>query len=683
MPLTPGQVLNARYRIVSLLGQGGFGAVYRAWDLTLKTPCAVKENFDTSPEAVRQFEREASLLAGLRHPNLPRVIDHFSLPNQGQYLVMDYVEGEDLAEKLTVASRQSPNAAWLHEQEAVPWITQICDALFYMHNQNPPVIHRDIKPTNIRITTSGQAMLVDFGIAKLYDPHRKTTVGAKAVTPGYSPFEQYGQKPTDARTDIYALGATLYTLLTGQEPPESIARVGGAELIPPSQINPTVSPHMEMCILKAMQMLPEARFQTAAEFKAALLNPTVLLQTPVVTLPVATVGGFQPAAYAQPPKRFPAWIIAVIGGLLVFGVIAIAAVAMLINNNSDRRATQTAETRLETRTAQALAELDQPEATLEHTPEPEQPDQTATSSGGGLDAAPTEVRPEPTQVLPTAPPTPTPAPQATATPIPEPTLGPGSTVVSPVDGMLLIYVPGGDFWMGSSGDPEAAADEDYHQVYVSPFLIDQTEVTNVMFASFISSTGYRTDAERRGSARVYSGGSWVEVAGANWQHPFGPSSSLSGRDNHPVIQVSWNDASAYCQWAGRRLPTEAQWEFAARGTDGRIYPWGNTSPNASLANYDLMNGGPMPVGSYDALSFFGAYDMSGNVWEWVSDWYDASYYTAYSYPHDPQGPSSGTGRVLRGGSWTTTFNYVRVAARSQTTQDNAKDNIGFRCAALP
>ena len=119
MPLTPGQVLNTRYRIVSLLGQGGFGAVYRAWDLTLKTPCAVKENFDTSPEAVRQFEREANLLASLRHPNLPRVIDHFSLPAQGQYLVMDYVEGDDLAEKLTAAAKQSPNAAWLREQEAV------------------------------------------------------------------------------------------------------------------------------------------------------------------------------------------------------------------------------------------------------------------------------------------------------------------------------------------------------------------------------------------------------------------------------------------------------------------------------------------------------------------------------------------------------------------------------------
>ena len=169
----------------------------------------------------------------------------------------------------------------------------------------------------------------------------------------------------------------------------------------------------------------------------------------MVTLPVATVGGFQPAAYAQPPKRFPAWIIAVIGGLVVLGVIAIAAVAMLINNTSDRRATQTAEARLETRTAQALAELDQPEATLEPTPQPEQPDQTANlirwrpSKQAPLKRARSHPR-----FCPPRPPTPTPPPQATATPIPEPTLGAGSTVVSPVDGMLLIYVPGGRFLDG-------------------------------------------------------------------------------------------------------------------------------------------------------------------------------------------------------------------------------------------
>jgi serine/threonine-protein kinase len=218
MPLEPGQVLNNRYRIAKLLGQGGFGAVYRAWDLNLERACALKENLEISEEAQRQFKREALILSGLSHPNLPRVIDHFIIPGQGQYLVMDYVEGEDLQEMLESTGRPLPEA------QALSWISQVCDALVYLHSQNPPVIHRDIKPANIKITPQGQAMLVDFGIAKMYDAHLQTTLGARAVTAGYSPPEQYGSGMTDPRSDIYALGATLYHLLTGQQPPESIQR---------------------------------------------------------------------------------------------------------------------------------------------------------------------------------------------------------------------------------------------------------------------------------------------------------------------------------------------------------------------------------------------------------------------------------------------------------------------------
>ncbi|MBN2550836.1 MAG: serine/threonine protein kinase, partial [Anaerolineales bacterium] len=203
MTLSPGQTLNNRYRIVTLLGQGGFGAVYRAWDLNLERPRALKENLDTSEAAQRQFKREAQLLSDLSHPNLPKVIDHFVLPGQGQYLVMEYVEGEDLQQML---ERQGP----LTEAQALDWIGQVCEALIYLHSQTPPVIHRDIKPANIKITPQGKAMMVDFGIAKASAAGQKTTVGARAVTPGYSPPEQYGQGTTDAQSDVYALGATLY-----------------------------------------------------------------------------------------------------------------------------------------------------------------------------------------------------------------------------------------------------------------------------------------------------------------------------------------------------------------------------------------------------------------------------------------------------------------------------------------
>jgi serine/threonine-protein kinase len=252
--------------------------VYRAWDTRLNGPVALKENFDASATAQKQFALEASILFNLHHPNLPRMMDHFSLPS-GQYLVMDYIEGEDLQQKL---EQQAP----LPEGLVRPWIEQVCDALTYLHGQTPPIIHRDIKPANIKITPTGQALLVDFGIAKVYDPRLKTTLGARAVTPGYSPYEQYGQKPTDARTDVYALGATLYTLLTGTEPPESIDRLGGTPLFAPRSLNPALSPQIEKVILQAMAVQPDQRFQDIAAFKAAMCAPPVSRAGTVRVAPV-------------------------------------------------------------------------------------------------------------------------------------------------------------------------------------------------------------------------------------------------------------------------------------------------------------------------------------------------------------------------------------------------------------
>lgn len=288
MPLETGQVLNNRYRIVKLLGQGGFGAVYRAWDANLNRPCAVKENLDTSPEAQRQFTREATVLANLSHPNLPRVTDHFILPGQGQYLVMDFVEGDDLAS--IVRQRGT-----VPVQQAIIWISQVADALEYLHSRDPVVVHRDIKPANIRVTPEGRAMLVDFGLVKVYNPQLKTTMGARAVTPGYAPPEQYGQGSTDARSDIYALGATLFAILTAQEPLESVQRMSGSQMGLANQFNPSVSPAMSEVIERSLRLEPSQRYQSAGEFKAALNSASA----PVLVKPVNQ-------AYAVPAMRAPA-----------------------------------------------------------------------------------------------------------------------------------------------------------------------------------------------------------------------------------------------------------------------------------------------------------------------------------------------------------------------------------------
>lgn len=278
--LKTGKVLQGRYRIERELGRGGFGAVYRAWDANLKKPCAVKENMDTSPEAKRQFEREATVLANLSHPNLPRVTDHFSIEDQGQYLVMDFVEGEDLD---SVLQRQGK----IPLEQALKWVTQVADALTYLHSRQPPVVHRDIKPANVRIGPDGQAMLVDFGLVKLYDPHLRTTMGARAVTPGYAPPEQYGRGSTDPRTDVYALGATFYKLITGREPLESIQRMVGKHMPPAQQVNPEIPLPVSQAIDRAMDLEPDRRFQSASEFKRALSVPAPRVDATMVVKPAA------------------------------------------------------------------------------------------------------------------------------------------------------------------------------------------------------------------------------------------------------------------------------------------------------------------------------------------------------------------------------------------------------------
>jgi|GEM_PF-1327948 len=328
-----GKILQNRYRIERELGRGGFGAVYCAWDVNVNRRCAVKENLEMAAEGRRQFSREATILANLSHPNLPRVTDHFSIVGQGQYLVMDFVEGEDLGSLLD----QQGN---ILIEQALNWMIQVADALVYIHSQQPPVLHRDIKPANIRITPDGQAMLVDFGLVKIFDPNLKTTMGARAVTPGYAPPEQYGHGRTDHRTDLYALGATLYTLLTGESPLESVQRIAGSQLTPAHIVNTNVSPRLGEVVERAMALDPSHRFQSASEFKAALEDCWNELRTPVIVArvapaPLAATTFIAEPAYPEPvvrplpgmqsrPKPKTPWLWIGLGGLAFVGFLMMA-----------------------------------------------------------------------------------------------------------------------------------------------------------------------------------------------------------------------------------------------------------------------------------------------------------------------------------------------------------------------
>ncbi len=270
MTLSQGNLLYNRYRVVEILGRGGMGAVYRAVDESLGVDVAVKENLFTNEDCARQFRMEAIILAGIRHPNLPRVTDHFVIDEMGQYLIMDYIDGEDLRQHI---ERDGP----LSEDDAVRIGTATCSALTYLHSHKPPIFHRDIKLGNIKISTDRQVYLVDFGLAKMGWEHEETLVGARATTPGYSPPEQYGSARTDARTDIYSLGATLYAALTGIIPEDSLIRaVESINLTPLREHRPEISPRLAAVIEKALEVNSSNRYQSAEAFKQALLGQTEL-----------------------------------------------------------------------------------------------------------------------------------------------------------------------------------------------------------------------------------------------------------------------------------------------------------------------------------------------------------------------------------------------------------------------
>jgi formylglycine-generating enzyme required for sulfatase activity len=463
------------------------------------------------------------MLAGLRHHNLPRVTDYFIVPGQGQYLVMDFVEGYDLQTILDSVGQP------LAEKQVLLWIDQICDALVYLHSQNPPIIHRDIKPANIKITSSGEAMLVDFGIAKHDDPKSKTDVGAKAVTAGFSPVEQYGNEGTDARTDVYALGATLYTLLTGQKPPESVARVTGVPLISPSEFNPHISVHVEHVILRAMETQTTSRFLNMAELKQALKKPVAQTLRPS-SRPATPVNDQTLVAYIR-----------------------------------------------------------------DSSVQPLKPLQTVEGKNGSIQVD-----------------------------VPSPCL---------LVKMEWITVSEGEFLFG----------EDRKKIFLPTYQIARFPVTNQQYELFLEANPHQS-TPRYWKGRSFSVGKYL----------------------HPVVGISLYDALAFCEWLGCRLPAEEEWEKAARGKDGRSFPWGEDWQDGKYCNnYDAKLGGTSSVEKYRlGASPFGVLDMAGNIWEWTTSQY--------------QGPHM---HVLKGGSWKVFGGFnMRIPQRDWLTLGDTRDDVGFRCA---
>lgn len=313
MPFTKGQLIYNRYRIETLLGQGGMGTVYRAWDVNLNIPVALKEMIP-DPQAGdeiltklrQQFKDEAQIVATLDHPNLVRVTNYFSV-GQSECLVMNFVEGESLADRIKRQGAQP-------ETQVLSWAQQLLDALAHCHARN--IIHRDIKPQNVVITKEERPVLVDFGLVKLWDPRdpRTQTVVRAMGTLEYAPPEQYGalSEHTDPRSDLYSLGASLYHALTGDAPLSATDRMARPEnFVPPRALYPVISPQTEAAILRAMELSISRRFASAQEMAMALRRGY-----PVTPVAPAATTATRVASPEKPPRRRALWLWG-LGGLLL------------------------------------------------------------------------------------------------------------------------------------------------------------------------------------------------------------------------------------------------------------------------------------------------------------------------------------------------------------------------------
>ena len=305
--MLPETLLQGRYRIVKQLGRGGMGAVYEAVDQRLGITVALKETLSAEPSMRKQFEHEARLLASMQHPALPRVSDHF-VEGSRAFLVMQFIGGVDLAKIILQQPGPFPR------DQVMAWADQLLDALIYLHSRDRQVIHRDIKPHNLKLTGAGQIALLDFGLAKA-QPADTSVTSSRAFfgyTKHYAPLEQIQDHRTDPRSDIYALGATLYHLLTGIKPPDAMIRASALvnkepdPLKPANKINPVVGPHIAAILQRAMAQKSEDRYATATDFREALRRvgrATIDEASPAKVAPAVSIEKVEDAEFPERGKH--------------------------------------------------------------------------------------------------------------------------------------------------------------------------------------------------------------------------------------------------------------------------------------------------------------------------------------------------------------------------------------------
>ncbi|HYF64429.1 MAG TPA: bifunctional serine/threonine-protein kinase/formylglycine-generating enzyme family protein, partial [Herpetosiphonaceae bacterium] len=555
------------------------GAVYLATDARLgDAPVALKEMTlqhapgDTAAwaRAVDEFRREAALLARLSHPNLPRVIDQFEWEGQ-QFLVMEYVEGHTLRKELEQRNEPVPI------ETAMAWFEQLASVLGYLHSQDPPIIYRDLKPTNVMIRPDGRIALIDFGIARLYKPGQSADTAVYG-TPGYAPPEQYGVGQTDARSDVFSLAMLFHEMLTRFDPTRrTTAR-------PPlaNTLRAEVPEALAQSIHVALASDSEDRFASISAFREAVGKAVV---------PTTAELEKDPPPEGRRISRLQAGLL---GAVAVLGTLL--ALALFALNRRDP----------------------------------------------GADATPTA--PLAAQATATVV-------QATARPAtPTPLIGPAPPGMAAIGGFTFIL-----------GSDEGQPDErPPGRAYVPPFYLERTEVTVAAYRRCVAAGQCTPPADL---AALTHPGYYNDPA----------------FERFPVINVTWDQARAYCSAQGWRLPTELEWESAAKGAQNRRYPWGDEWDPARLNTWGSGQGGDVvAVGSFPSgATPEGLLDMAGNVAEWTSS-------LDQPYPYNPgdgrEVPTQYGSRVIRGNFSGSDPASARNADRERRPPTEFSNSLGFRCA---
>jgi len=644
--------LTRRFRIVRRLGAGGMGTVFLAEQIGVgNRPVALKvlnRRLLDDPDFLLRFQNEAGSTGRIHHPNIVTIYESGQADDGTPYIAMEYLDGETLRGALD-------RRGALPLPEVAEILQQAARGLNAAHKLG--IIHRDLKPDNIFLTRGDEGELVvkvvDFGIAKLRESAMHTQTGMVMGTPAYMSFEQASgmrSDELDARSDIYSLGVAVYEMLTGRAPfnadtPLGYVRKHVMEEPPPFHAVAQglhVHPQVEAVVMKALKKEREERYQSALEFAHAFVSAVLPASVPEVSQPLPSTKPVVPSAVQEFDASVP----------------------------------RTSTTPAQAGVAAQTAPPSPPERIVE-TPTAPPRGSMPVAAASGLAAAAT-----PPQFQTASKPQskmkfvvvaavvlilivagvwyfrPPANPQSGR---PQGGLGapvtgaaPAADTVreNPKDGLKYVWIPPGAFTMGCSpGDSDCNPNENpAHQVTITRgYWIGQTVVTVGAYRRFTASTGVHMPP----APGVNSGG---------------------GNQDMPIVSVSWDDATAFCRWAGGRLPTEAEWEYAARaGSTEAQY-----APLDKVAWYSFNSSHKLHEVAHKRANGFGLYDTLWNVWEWVNDWYN-QYYYRHSPSQDPAGPANGRFRVLRGGSWYFTPRVLRVSVRYWVVPSLRPNDAGFRC----